>query len=80
MDSSDQIEIRIFEIHNLNVFLGEDLKKVLLTSSFSKKSGTSQMSYMYDIKNEPMLVARLINFSYILFHVCHLFKLLVDCF
>ena len=32
MDSSDQIQIRIFEIHNLSVFLGTDLKKVFLTS------------------------------------------------
>ena len=35
-DSSDQIQIRIFEIHNLSVFLGQDLKKVFLTSGFSK--------------------------------------------
>ena len=26
VNSSDQIQIRIFEIHNLNVFLGKDLK------------------------------------------------------
>ena len=29
--------IRIFEIHNLSVFLGKDLKKVFLTSGFSKR-------------------------------------------
>ena len=43
MDSSNQIQIPIFEIHNLSVFLGgggKDLKKVLLTSGFSKKNGT----------------------------------------
>ena len=37
VDSSDQIQIRIFEIHNLGVFLGKGLKKVFLTSGFSKK-------------------------------------------
>ena len=37
VDSSDQIQIQIFEIHNLSVFLGKDLKKVFLTSGFSKK-------------------------------------------
>ena len=37
VDSSDQIQIRIVEIHNLSVFLGKDLKKVFLTSGFSKK-------------------------------------------
>ena len=58
VDSSDQIQIRIFEIHNLSVFLGKDLKKVFLTSGLSKKkNGTQQMPYMYDILTEPMLVA-----------------------
>ena len=28
VESSDQIQIRIFEIHNLSVFLGKDVKKV----------------------------------------------------
>ena len=37
LHSSDQIQIRIFEIHNLRVFLGKDLKIVFLTSGFSKK-------------------------------------------
>ena len=37
VDSLDQIQIRIFEIHNLSIFLGKDLKKVFLTSGFSKK-------------------------------------------
>ena len=36
-DSSDQTQIRIFEIHNLSVFLGLDFKEVFLTSGFSKK-------------------------------------------
>ena len=40
VDSSDQIQIRNFEIHNLSVFWGKGLKKVLLTSGFSKKKGT----------------------------------------
>ena len=30
VDSSDQIQIRIFETHNLSVFLGKDLKKAFL--------------------------------------------------
>ena len=34
VDSSDQIQIRIFEIHNLSVFMGKDLKKVFLTIVF----------------------------------------------
>ena len=37
VDSSDQIQVRIFEIHNLSVFLGKDLKKIFLTSGFAKK-------------------------------------------
>ena len=32
VDSSDQIQIRKFEIHNLSVFLRKELKKVFLTS------------------------------------------------
>ena len=42
-DSSDQIQIRIFEIHNLRgFFLGKDVKKVFLTERFfgKKKNGT----------------------------------------
>ena len=36
VDSSNQIQILIFEIHNLSVFFGggKDLKKVFLTSGF----------------------------------------------
>ena len=37
VDSLDQIQIRIFEIHNLSVFMRKDLKKVFLTSVFSQK-------------------------------------------
>ena len=37
VDSLDQIQIRSFEIHNLSDFLEKDLKKVFLTSGFSKK-------------------------------------------
>ena len=48
VDSSDQIHIWIFEIHNLSVFLGKDLKKVILTSGFRNKNGTQLMPYMYD--------------------------------
>ena len=37
MGSSDQIQIRIFQIPNLSIFLGKNLKKVFLTSGFSQK-------------------------------------------
>ena len=58
VDSSDQIQIQIFEIHNLSVFLGKDLKRVFLTSDFSKnKNDMQQMPYMYDILTEPILMA-----------------------
>ena len=40
--SSDQIQIWIFEIHNLSVFLEKDLKKVFLSSGFSKKKKGTQ--------------------------------------
>ena len=57
-DSSDQIQIRIFEIHNLSVFLEQDLKKVFLTSGFTKKEMVRERSrtLVYDIPTEPMLV------------------------
>ena len=42
VDSSDQIQIRIFEIHHLSVFLGKDPKKVFLTSGFPCKNGTQR--------------------------------------
>ena len=83
VDSWNQIQIRSFEIDNLSVFLGKDLKKLFLTGGFSKKKkGTQQMLYMYDFLTEPMLVApyQFSAISYISFHVCYLFKLLVDCF
>ena len=49
-DSSDPIQIRSFGIHNLNGFLGKDLKKVFLTSGFSRKKMVRkvQMPYIYD--------------------------------
>ena len=43
VDSSDQIQIRIFEIHNLSVFLGKNLKKIFLTGGFPNKNGSQQM-------------------------------------
>ena len=49
VDSWDQIQILIFEIHNL--------KQVFLTSGFPNKNGTQQMPYMYYILTEPMLLA-----------------------
>ena len=57
VDSSDQIQIRIFEIQNLSAFWGKDLKKVFLASDFSNKNGTQQMPYMYDVLTESMLMA-----------------------
>ena len=57
VDSSDQIQIQIFEFHNLSVLLGKDLKKVFLTSNFPNKNGAQQMPFMYDILTEPKLVA-----------------------
>ena len=57
MDSSNQIQIRIFEIHSLRCFLGKGLKKVFLTSRFPDKNGTQQMPCMFEIPTEPMLVA-----------------------
>ena len=60
MNSLDQIQIGIFEIHNPvnpSIFLGEkDLKKVFLTRDFPNKDGTQ----WYDIPTEPMLVAPLL--------------------
>ena len=59
MNSLDQIQIRIFEIHNPvnpGIFLGKDLKKVFLTRGFPNKNGTQ----WYDIPTEPMLVAPLL--------------------
>ena len=84
VDSSDQIQIQIFEIHNLSVFLEKDLKKVFLTSGFfQKKNDAHQKPYMYDILTEPMQWG-VINFeplvTYHSMHFCHLFKLLIDCF
>ena len=64
VDSSDQIQIRIFEIHNLNVFWGKDLKKVFLTSGFLNKNGTQQVPYMYDILTEPIYIAGALTLSH----------------
>ena len=56
VDSSDQFQTGIFEIHNLSIFSGKDLKKVFLTSGFPNKNGTQQMLYMYLILTQPMLL------------------------
>ena len=62
-DFSDQIQIWIFDIHNLSgFFLGKDLKKVFFTSGFPNKNGAQQM--LYDILTDPMLVRRL-NLSHL---------------
>ena len=84
MDSLDHtVQIRIFEITHLSVLFlwgrgeggvggGKDLKKVFMTSVFSNKNGTQQLTYMYDRKRHFVI-------STYLFHVCHLF-IFVDCF
>ena len=56
VDSSDQIQIRIFEIQNLSVFFGKGFEKSIFDKR-EKRNGTRQMPYMYDILTEPMLVA-----------------------
>ena len=74
--------MQIFEIHNLSIFLGNDLKNAFFTSGLPSKNGTHEMPYMYDILNEPICWWHLRFeplFSYISFHVCHLFTF-VDCF
>ena len=83
MDSSDQIQIRICDFHNLCVFWGKDLEKEFLTSGMVH----NRCRTCSDILPEPMLVApRLSAISYISFHVFHLlhlctvFKLLVVMF
>ena len=48
VDSSDQIQIRIFEIHNLSVFWGKGFEKSIFDKRFPN---------MYDFLTEPMLVA-----------------------
>ena len=53
VDSSDQTQIRIFEIQNLSVFLGKDLKKVFLTSGFSQKKNGLNLCWWRLIKFEP---------------------------
>ena len=59
MDFLDQIQIRIFKIHNLSVFVGKVLKKIYIFDNFPNKNGKQQMPYMYEMYNiltEPMLV------------------------
>ena len=48
IDSSDQIQIWVFEMHHLSVFLGKDSKKSIFDKNKSKKNknGTQQMPYM----------------------------------
>ena len=53
MDSSDQTQIRIFQIHNLSIFLegvggGGFEKRIFDKRFFKEKKGTQQMPYMYD--------------------------------
>ena len=51
VDSSDQIQIRIFEIHNLKRFFlggggGKELKKSIFDKRFQKKNGTQRMPHL----------------------------------
>ena len=52
VDSSDQIQIRIFETHNLKRFFwggeggGKELKKSIFDKRFQKKNGTQRMPHM----------------------------------
>ena len=72
VDSWNQIQIRSFEIDNLSVFWGKDLKKIIFDRRFcEQKKGTQQMLYMYDFLTEPVLVApyQFWAISYIPFHV-----------
>ena len=59
VDSSDQIQIRIFEIHNLSGFFLEKVfeKSIFVKELFEKKNGKQQMPYICDILTEPMLMA-----------------------
>ena len=67
VESSDQIQIRIFEIHNLSIFLVKDSKKVFLTSGFPNTN-------VWHVDG-----ALLWAIVYISFRVFHLFTF-VDCF
>ena len=89
VDSSDQIQIRIFEIHNLSVFLGKDLKKVFLTSGFLKKKKgvcnrcrTCMTNWTREDKALSSLEMNLCWWRIINFEPClsSIQRLLVDCF
>ena len=59
VDSLDQIQIRIFEIHKLSVF-GKGFEKSIFDKRLfeeKKMVRSRSMPYMYDIVTEPMLVA-----------------------
>ena len=53
VDSSDQIQIQIFEIHNLSVFLGKDLKKEFFDKRFFAKKNGLNLCWWRLIKFEP---------------------------
>ena len=74
VDSLDQLQIRIFEIHLLSIyFRRERIENSIFDKRFSEPAKTGywqQMRYMYDIKTEPMLVTPFfINISYD-YHFC----------
>ena len=52
VDSSDQIQIRIFEIHNLSVFFGKGFEKYFWQAVFRKKNGLN-LCWWRLIKFEP---------------------------
>ena len=58
MDSSDQMQIHIFEIHHLSVYSGKGFENSIFDQRFSvfrtKTGYWQQVPYMY--KTEPMLV------------------------
>ena len=64
VDSSDQIQIRIFETRNLSVFWGKDLKTVFCQAVFRTKMVHNRFRNMYDILTEPMYVAGALTLSH----------------
>ena len=53
VDSSDQIQIRIFEMSQSERFLGKDLKKSILTSGFPNKGSTCHLFTFVDCFYTP---------------------------
>ena len=64
VDSSDQIQIRIFETRNLSVFWGKDLKTVFCQAVFRTKMVHNRFRNMYDILTERVYVAGALTLSH----------------